>query len=134
MLNKQTTYYLKVDNVQDNYETTILDEELDLNLINAMIKVREGIYSDVELTRVDPLDIIPNNDYYIIAGSDVNFQKTNVTSQPVFDNENKCLSFKGKVFGDQKIHSRGIVNFHIYLGLNDILVYKLKLIGRHKND
>lgn len=133
MFNKNKVYYLKIDNTQDMYETKIMDDNIDINFMHAMIKVRDNIYRDIELTKVEPKQLVVGQDYYIIGKNDVNFQKTNIIEAPIYNKEKKSVSFRGRVFGDNKIHSKGIVNFFLPEGFLDMFIYTLKIIGKHND-
>lgn len=134
MLQKDTIYSIKIDNPQTVYELTLLDEIIDNNLLNVKIKIRDGVYNKMTLTKIDPRDIMNGNDYYIISNNTTTFQKTTVVNIPVFDQIKNSISFHGKILGELRLASKGIVQFYIPLDMNDMLIYKLELIGRYTNE
>ncbi len=134
MLQKDTIYNIKIDNPQTVYELTLLDEIIDNNLLNVKVKIRDGVYNKMTLTKIDPKDIINGNDYYIISNNTTTFQKTTVVNVPVFDQIKNSISFQGKILGELRLASKGIVQFYIPLDMNDMLIYKLELIGRYTNE
>lgn len=134
MLQKDTIYNIKIDNPQTVYKLTLLDEIIDNNLLNVKIKIRDGVYNKMTLTKIDPRDIMNGNDYYIISNNTTTFQKTTVVNVPVFDQIKNSISFQGKILGELRLASKGIVQFYIPLDMNDMLIYKLELIGRYTNE
>lgn len=134
MIYKDKTYQIKIDNPQHLYNLTISDEEIDINTINAIVNIREGIYNDIRLKRLSPLSLVAGNDYQIIAKDSLIFQKTTIITTPTLNETRDGILFQGKVLGQLRLASKGIVQFFIPVNNDDILIYDLEQLGRHVNE
>lgn len=134
MINKDKVYQIKIDNPQHLYNLTISDEEVDINIINGIVNIREGIYNDIVLRRLSPLSLVAGNDYQIIAKDSSVFQKTTIITTPTLNETRDGVMFQGKVLGQLRLSSKGIVQFFIPINSDDMLIYNLEQLGRHENE